>query len=107
MSIGRVGSSPTEGTILEKGEIMTRDDLISILKTKKFNSMSDMTEYFEKCGFDYEIESANWECLSVRFINGTDKLDFSSIYDPWLNTWEVLVNEWDSPFDDGYEIKLR
>ena len=86
---------------------MTRDDLISILSTKKFNCMNDMAEYFEKCGFEYEIEDVNWECLSVRFMNGVDKLDFSSIYDPWLNTWRVVVYEWDSPFDDEYEIELR
>ena len=86
---------------------MTRDDLISILSTKKFNCMDDMAEYFEKCGFDCEIEDVNWECLSVRFINGTDKLDFSSIYDPWRNTWRAVVYEWDSPFEDEYEIQLR
>ena len=86
---------------------MTKEELKENFEVKKFDCMHDMAEYFEKCGFEYEIESVNWECLSVRFINSVDKLDFSSIYDPWLNTWEVLINEWDSPFDDGYEIKLR
>ena len=86
---------------------MTRDDLISILSTKKFDCMDNMAEYFEKCGFECEIEDVNWECLSVRFINGTDKLDFSSIYDPWRNTWRVVVYEWDSPFEDENEIKIR
>ena len=86
---------------------MTRDDLISILSTKKFDCMNDMAEYFEKCGFEYEIEDANWECLSVRFINNTDKLDFSSIYDPWLNKWEVLVYDLDNPFNKAEVIKIK
>ncbi len=86
---------------------MTRDDLINILSAKKFNCMSDMAEYFKEQGFMVKIEDVNWECLYVSFTNSTDKLDFSSMYDPWRNIWIVVVNEWGNPFEDGDEIHLR
>jgi len=86
---------------------MTRDDLISILSAKKFNCMNDMAEYFEERGFEVNIEDANWECLFVTFVNSTDKLEFSSMYDPWLNTWSVFVIDLDNLAESADEIKLR
>lgn len=86
---------------------MTRDDLISILKTKKFDCMNDMAEYFEKCGFEYEIEDAELDALTVRFIHNADKLEFLSIFNPWHNTWRAVVQEYGDISEDEETIQLR
>ena len=88
---------------------MTREELKEIFEVKEFRCMCDMVNYFKTCGFDYQIENDNWEDLDVHFFNKEDELEFFSQYDPWHDTWTVLIQDLGGPrvYNDFDVITLR
>lgn len=88
---------------------MTKEELKEIFEVKKFHCMSEMANYFTKCGFVYEIENDSWDDLDVHFFNKEYELEFFSQYNPWDDTWTVLVQDLSGPrvYNDFYVITLR
>ena len=83
---------------------MTRDELVSILHTKKFTCIGDMARYFHSCGFGSEITNVNWDDISVVFTH--ENLEFTTVYDPWWGNWVAFV-PYDEYSGDSEEILLH
>ena len=77
---------------------MTRDELISILHTKKFSCLGAMSAYLHECGFGNEITHDSWDDITVTFTYGD--LEFSTSYNPWWGRWELYI-----PSKDGETIE--
>lgn len=84
---------------------MTRDELISILHTKKFTCIGDMARYFHSCGFGSEITNVNWDDISVVFTY--KNLEFTTVYDPWWGSWVAFVPYENDDSGDSEEILLH
>lgn len=88
---------------------MTKEELKEIFEVKKFRCMSEMADYFTKCGFTYEIENDHWNDLDVRFFSEEYELEFFSQYNPWDDKWTVLIQDLGGPrvYNDFYVITLK
>lgn len=88
---------------------MTKEELKEIFEVKKFRCIGEMADYFTKCGFTYEIENDHWNDLDVRFFSEEYELEFFSQYNPWNDTWTVLIQDLGGPrvYNDFYVITLK
>ena len=70
---------------------MTREELKTLLITKNFNSVKELVEYMELCGFDVEAVAFDYTVMTHEFYNLNDNVHFVSHFYPYDNTWNIVI----------------
>lgn len=85
---------------------MTYDELIETFKEQKFCNVSDIEEFFVEFGFSGDIETCQWDNLTITFTSLETDAYFNIVVDPYDLTFRVIIYKNEEDYE-GYLIDYK
>lgn len=88
---------------------MTHQEIAEVFTKYAFNNISEIEDYFQKLGFNCEIDCCQWDDISYVFTSPDTNAFFTVHIDPYLFSFIIYIwkNEDEDYCDISYKIGIE